>query len=43
MSRATQWDASVEQSAALSMLDQPDAGIQRYRAPDSLFDFLETL
>jgi len=43
MSRATRWDSSVEQSAALSMLDQPDARTRRYRASDPRIDFLETL
>lgn len=28
---------------ALARLQQPDAKIQRYRAPDSLIDFLKTL
>ena len=28
---------------ALARLNEPDAKIQRYRAPDSLIDFLRTL
>ena len=28
---------------ALARLNEPDAKIQRYRAPDSLIDFLKTL
>lgn len=28
---------------ALAKLDEPDAALQRYRAPDSLIDFLRTL
>ncbi|MNT88803.1 hypothetical protein D3C72_2294180 [compost metagenome] len=28
---------------ALAKLHEPDANIQRYRAPDSLIDFLKTL